>query len=323
MSFMGLLNVVAWSASLAAAATPGGERVLLDRIVATVNEDIITLSELKRSAGPFLAQNETPAQRKRLYEDVLGQLINEKLFAQQVKEARITVTENEVTASIEDILQRNGLTREQLLEALEARGRDLEDYRAELKQQLVQLKLLDIKVRSRIFIPETDVRAEYELLTRDEPAKVKVELSDIFLRFDEGTTADERAGVVETAQAARARIVSGAATFEEIAKEVSQGPTASKGGRLGDLEVRTLYAPFANAIADLEPGQVSEVFRTSDGVHIVKLERRWEEKARSYEEMKDRIREQLLRERTDEQTKIWLDEVKRSSAVDIRLDGLE
>ena len=302
---------------------PADGRVLLDEIVASVNDDIIIRSELETAVGPFLDQNPTPDRRKRLYRDILSQLVNEKLMAQQIDDAKINVSEPELKAAIGDILRQNKLTEDQLLEALKARGMTMSDYEEDVRNQLIRLKLVDMKVRSRVVVPEADIRAEYALRTQNDEPETKVELAHILLRFDEGASEEAKAEVVERAKAIRSRVVDDNEDFGALAKELSQGPTASKGGSLGELETGSLLPELARAVKPLEPGDISPPVLTPNGVHIVRLGSRRAEPTRSFESMRDEIYQELFQRRVDEQMTAWLAELERSSAVDIRLDDEE
>jgi peptidyl-prolyl cis-trans isomerase SurA len=304
---------------VALAAAPEG-RVLLDDIVATVNGDIVTRSELRAAAQPYVEQNPGAEQRKRLYEDVLEQLVNERLIEQQIEAAKIRVSDSEVQAAIEDILRQNDLTRAQLLEALQARGMSLDAYEADVKQQLIRLKLIDRKVRSKVVIPEADLRAEYERRTRDEAPEVKVDIDHILLRFDPSAPEADKRATVARAREVRERVTAGGEAFAEVAKEVSQGPTAAKGGGLGELEMTSLLPALAEAVQDLEPGEISGPVLTPNGVHVLKLNRRRQEKATSFEELRSKIYQDLFQKRADEQMQLWLKDLERQSAVDIRLE---
>ena len=316
-----MTGALALLALLGAQSSTSSERVLLDRIVATVNDDIVTLTELKQAAGPYLARNRTPTKRAALYQDILRELVNERLLSQQVAEANIDVPESEVDAAIEDVLQQNGIDRSQLMAALQARNMDMQTYRRDIREQLVRLKLIDLKVRSRVSLPEEDIRLEYERRVRDDPAKVKVEIAHILLRFDEGAPEAEQERVLAAAAAARARVVEGGEDFGAVAQEISQGPTASSGGGLGVLEETTLMPELATAVKVLEPGEVSPPIPTRNGVHVVRLIDRQLERARSLEDMRAVIYQDLYRERVEQEMSKWLDELRAKSTVETRLDG--
>ncbi|MBX2813303.1 MAG: peptidylprolyl isomerase [Myxococcales bacterium] len=304
-------------ASSSTTKAPKDRRVLLDQLVATVDNHVITLSEVQKNARPFLAQNQTTKRRNKLYEDVLEQLINEKLLEKQITEADINVSEGEVQAAIEDILRQNRLTPDQLQEAVVSRGITYEDYKHDVKKQLVQLKLIDLKVRSKIVITEEDLRAEYESRVRAESAKTKVSISHILLRFGDNATDEEKQRIEEQAEDVRRLVGEQPESFGEVAKELSQGPTAAKGGSLGELDELELLPALAAAIHSLEPGQISNPVVTPNGIHIVKLDQRRQEGAQSFEQMAGLLRRELQQQRSDDQMKVWLNELRRDSAINI------
>lgn len=294
------------------------ERVLLDRIVATVNGDIVTLGELQGAAAPYMEQNATPDRRKRLFTDILEQLVNERLISQQIEEANISVSDPEIEAAIEDVLRQNNLSREQLQQALEARGMDMRDYRSDVKDQLTRLKLIDLKVRSRIVIPEEDLRHAYERQMKDEKPTIKVAIAHIQLRLDPAGGAAERERIMAEATELRQRLEQGE-DFTELAKAFSQGPTAARGGGLGVLDMEALMPEFQQALRGLEAGQISPPVVAQGGVHIIRLEERQVVPTKSFEELRGQLYQGLYRQKVDEQMKLWLDELRRDSSVTTNL----
>ncbi|MEL6188052.1 MAG: peptidylprolyl isomerase, partial [Myxococcota bacterium] len=254
-----------------ALAADGKERVLIDKIVAVVNGEIITLSQLEAAATPFARPDVDPAA---LRADIIEQLVNEKLMEQQVKESKIGITDAELKAAIQDILRQNNLTEDQLMEALAARNMGFKEYQEDVKSQLIRLKLVDMKVRAKVVIPEDDLQAEYEIRTRDERAIRKVSLSHIFLRFPADAAPDQQAEITARAETLVARIKAGE-DFAAVAKEASDGPTASSGGEMGEFEEDTLFPEFAKALKSMTDGEVSGPVSTPSGVHILRLDRRW------------------------------------------------
>ncbi len=291
---------------------------LLDRIVAVVNDDVITLSELNQAAQPFLAENATDERRKKLHEDVLDQMIAERLLTQQVKEANLTVTEDEVNRAITDILRQNKITEDELKQAIESRGMAMSQYREDLKAQLVRLKIVDMKVRSRIQITESEIKAEYERVSRDQTREELVHIRHIFLRWGESPDPAEKERVLAQAKAAKERILAGA-VFADVAKELSQGPTAAQGGDLGTMEKKSLLPELARGIAKLKAGEISAPIETQSGVHVVLVEERKLKEGPAYTQVRDQIYQQLYQQTVERQMKIWLEELRAESAVEIRL----
>src|SRR5688572_15651029 len=106
-----------------------GQRQLVDRVVAVVNDDVITLSDVHRAAQPFLEHNQTEEKKQALYKDVLDQLIGEQLIAQQVTEAKLDVTEEEVDRAMKDIMRQHNIDEGQLRSAVESRGMSMGQYK--------------------------------------------------------------------------------------------------------------------------------------------------------------------------------------------------
>ena len=296
-----------------------GERELVDRIVATVDDEIVTLSEVKVAAQPYLQQNDTPARRKLLYKDVLNQLIDERLLSQQIADAKIEVTEDEVERAIKDILRQNKISMSDLEQAVQARGMSMGQYREDLKSQLVRLKLVDMKVRSRVVIPEADIKAEFDSRLKGQEKEELLTIRHLFFRWGESPDPDERSRVLERARAARAR-VQGGESFEAVAKEVSEGPTAAQGGSLGELSRKGLLPELDRALDGATEGTMTPPVETSNGVHVVLLEQRRFQSPVAYAELRDKIYQELYQKRVEEQMKSWLEELRGSAAVDVKLD---
>ncbi len=296
------------------------ERQLVDRIVAVVNDDIVTFSELKQASAPFLSEGDDEARKKEIYAQTLEQLVAEKLLSQQVKESQISVNEEDVDRAIKDILRQNKISEADLQQAVEARGMSMGQYREDVKSQLVRLKLIDLKVRSRINIPGADIKAEYEARTRDVAKEMTVSVRHIFFRWNDDSDAEAKAKVMERTRAARERVMKGE-DFSTVAKEVSEGPTATQGGSLGEMKEASLLPELATALKGKKKGDVTDVIETSGGVHIVRLDERKSSGASSYDAMRTQIYQELYQKQVETQMKAWLQELKHQGAIELRLDA--
>lgn len=293
-----------------ATADPG---VLVDRIAAVVNDDVITLSEVRAASRPLEQPGQTEAERQRLMSDVLDDLIADRLLEQQIRESEVEVTEADLERAVQDILRQNNITREQLEQALAARNMSMSQYREDLREQLLRLKVIDRNVRSKITITETEVEEAYQREIRDQDKTELVTISHIYVPFG-----DAPAAARATAEAALERVRQGEA-FEDVAREVSQGPTASTGGSLGELAVGGLLPGLARAVASMEVGDLSEPVEAGPGLHVVRLDARRFEAGTPFEEMAPKLREQLYQREMEKQMRLWLDELESKAAVDRRL----
>jgi peptidyl-prolyl cis-trans isomerase SurA len=295
-----------------------GERKLVDRIVAVVNDEIITLSELEAFAKDALEEPGGDEKRKATLHAALDQLISDRLLQQQVTLSKIDVGEEEVDRAIKDILRQNNITDAELRQAVEARRMSMGQYREDLKTQLTRIKLIDLKVRSRVQVSDIEVKGEYDKLTATEEKDEMVSIRHIFFRWGDGKDAAERARVLKQATDARQRVLKGE-DFGEVAKQLSQGPTATNGGDLGEVARKGLLPELAKAIEGIAVGEVTPPIETKSGVHIVRLDSRRAKEATPYAQMRNEIYQRLYTQEVDKQMKIWLEEVKASSAIDVRL----
>lgn len=294
------------------------ERELVDRIVAIVNDDVVTWSELQQAVGPFLERAGPEKQREQLTKDALDQLIADRLLNQQVAEAQITVEDDEVERAIEDICRQNNISREQLQQAVETRGLSMGQYKEDLKLQLVRLKLIDMKVRSRVVVPESDIRQEYDAEAALETREEMVQIRHLFFRYGDDSSAADQAKVMERAKAARDRVVKGE-SFAEVAKDQSEGPTAASGGDLGEMARGSLLPELAKALEGMKEGQLSQPIVTPNGIHVVLLEGRRQKAPEGYEAKKNKIYQRLYQQEVDRQMRVWIDELRSQAAVELRL----
>ena len=285
-----------------------GQREPVDRIVAIVNDDVVLSSELDDAVDKF------PGGKK----EVLEQLINEKLMLQQIADAKIEISDDDVARSIQDILRTNRITEAELKAAVEAQGMSMAQYKEQLKSQLIRLKLIDLKVRARVVIPESEIKSEYERRTRDESKDVLVRIRHIFLRWGESPDPNERLRVLSAARAARQRVVSGE-PFADVAKELSQSPTAASGGDLGEMNQAGMLPALAAGIKDLEDGGISQPIETESGVHVVLLEQRRRKASVSYADARMGIYQELYQKEVEAQMGVWLDELRKQAAVTVLL----
>ncbi|MEM7677704.1 MAG: peptidylprolyl isomerase [Myxococcota bacterium] len=287
-----------------------GDRELVDRIVAVVNDDVVIASELNAQAGPGVGDGQRKA--------MLEQLINERLMQQQIREAKININDDEVSRAIQDILRTNNISEAELQAAIDARNMSMSQYREDLKSQLIRLKLIDQKVRSRVVIPEAEIKAEFERQTRDEAKDEMVKIRHIFLRWGESPDPTERSRVMAKAQKARQQVMDGA-DFAETARAMSEGPTAATGGDLGEMSRQQMLPELARGIKGVKAGSLSAPIETDSGVHVVLVEARREKGSSAYAEARNAIYQKLYQREVEAQMKVWLEELRKQAAVSIML----
>ncbi len=297
---------------------------VIDRISAVVNDDIILLSELDRSFGPYLekikAYGYAPDKEKEMIfkarEGVLKQLIDGKLIDQQIKNSHITISEKEIDNAIERIKEANFYTAEDLNKALEQDGKTVEELRQNIREQILRKRLINFEVQSKIVITQDDIKAFYDSHKALYGGTKKVYLKNILMQVPVGADEAEKRVVYVQMEAIRKRIADGE-SFEELSMAFSQAPQASKGGDLGFFNIDVLAPKLQNAIDGLAAGDVTDILDTDLGYQIFLVQEIAREGAKSMEAAAPEIEQKLFNEIVDKKFKAWLENLRNRSHIKI------
>jgi len=293
-------------------------RQLVDRIVAVINSEVITLTELNEAAAPALRGELSGEQKTAAQKQTLDALIAERLIGQQITEAKISVSETDVDRAIEDITRQNNISRNDLQQAVQARGMTWAKYRSDLEQQIVRLKLIDLKVRSRVSIPDAEIKAAYDKEVSLNTSEKLVTLRHLFFRWGESPDPQERTRVLARAIDGQKRLQAGE-DFGAVAKAISDGPTATSGGSLGEIEATSLLPELARAARHLKVMQISAPIETQNGVHVIQIQKLSSKKPPAFAERRSALYQSLYQSEVERQMKLWLEELKKQSVIEIRL----
>jgi peptidyl-prolyl cis-trans isomerase SurA len=307
-------------------ATPARARVV-ERVVAVVNEDIILLSELEERLQPMLPQlqqipDET-SRRQRLEEvrrQMLNMMVDEELIRQEAQKLKITVTDKDLELAMADVMRKNNLTREQLEEALRQEGKDLLTYKSNiLRPQLLRLRVLNVQVRSRIMVGEEEVRSSYQKNMRALGVGTKIKARHIFVGVPRGAPPRQ---VAERKKHAAALLdkIRGGEDFAEVARKHSEDSvTRQDGGDLGTFERGTLPADVEDVVFAMKKGEIRGPLRAERGFHVIQVVDVRDSAARSFDEAKEELREQLYMQKMEKATTAWVAEVRKKSHIEIKL----
>lgn len=273
--------------ALLAVSSPAGSEVI-DRILATVNGEIITQSEFERyKTMIFFGAAEKPSGRE-ADRQILENMIEHKLLIQEAKKLEIEVKDKEVDAALNDILKNNNLTLARLEEELAKQRLTLAAYRQLLRDEIIQSHVIGRQVHSKITITDKDVQDYYNQSMRQHEKKgPRVRIQQILLLAPKDAGQKKIAEIERTAASLRERILAGE-DFGKLAATYSQGAGAQQGGELGYFYRGDLMPEIENIVFNLEPGQVSPVIKTDLGFHIIRVLERditgdnatWQDKAR-------------------------------------------
>lgn len=297
---------------------------IVDRIVARVNDDVVTLYDIRQAAIPYVLQQgmnpailEQPGERESLYKDVLEDLIDRKLLVQEAAKLELQIKDQELDEWLAFTRQQQQMTEEQFSAMIEQYGMRYTAYREMVRQNLLKIRMIKIKVGSQVNVTQQEVDQLYrERYGSDGGSEKFVTVSHILFRPE----TDDKAGhaaAVGRAKIAQKRLDAGE-DFETVAKETSEGPTAVKGGFLGTFRRGELDPEFENVAFAMEPGDVSKLVQTKFGYHIIEVTDVELRESADSDERRDLIRGELQQKAMERLLDQYLQTLRTRSFVDVR-----
>lgn len=299
--------------------------VIIDRIVAVVNDDVITLSELEEaeySLFNVMAQNEKGEKksipdRKVIKKRILDQFIEKKLQIQEADKLHIEVSDESIAESIKEIKDRNNIANDRDLEkGLALQGLTLMDLRRQLAERIKITKLVNRMVRARVQVNEDDILAYYRKHLAEYRLREEVHARHILLQVPEGALPKE----VKKTRLRIEKIVAdleNGADFAEMAKKLSEAPDAGKEGDMGYFKKGQMIAEIEQVVFSLKPGQRSGIVRSPFGFHIIEVLDRKEHTVDNDPALRNEIEDLVARKKTEDRMKSFLEELKKRAFINI------
>ncbi len=262
-------------AAFASAAESPKQGVPIDSIEVIVNDDVITHLELEKrvvSVTKMLQSQKTALPDKSVLErQVLERMITEMLLAQFAKESGLRIDDAQLDKTILRIAQQNKFSTVAAFRAkLEQDGTDFKEFREEIRNEIISVRLREREVDSKLVISENDVDNYLSNQERQEGKGDELLLAHILVVVPEQASADKIQNYRNRAEQALAQL-RGGASFAQVAAGYSDAQDALKGGEIGWRPADRLPPMFADALAKMKPGDVSDVLRSPSGFHIIKL----------------------------------------------------
>ncbi|HET7370979.1 MAG TPA: peptidylprolyl isomerase [Gammaproteobacteria bacterium] len=273
-----------WGAALIAAALVAAfvpamaadskQGVLLDRIVAIVNNDVILMSELEQQvdlARRSLRSQGTPVPpTDDLRHQVLQKMIATELQLQLAERQGIRISDDYVNGALAHIAQQNGFTLSEMPARLAAQGLDYNQFRQHIRDELIQRRVHEKQVENRVVVSPAEVDQFLVQQAQQGRGNTQYHVYQILLKVPPDATEAEAEKIHQQAETVYQKLKNGA-DFQATAAAMSDGRNALKGGNLGWLRGGELPASLANAVLTMDEGSISEPIRDEQGYHIVKL----------------------------------------------------
>ena len=318
---------LAASIALALTCAANGQASIVERVVAVVAERPILLSDVRQRARPFLYRilATTPGAPRRaaheteMFRELLNRMIDDRLEERAADQAHLGVTPDEVDRALENVAGQAKVTVGELMAEAHRQGLTEQDYRDEIRRQVLEGKLIQLRVRGRVHVTEQDALMSYDRWVRDYEAQPPVDVRIISMRIPPGATDAVIDAQVKLAEqiVARAR---GGESFCKLVKQYSaSASTFHVGcGSTGPQPMDAFQVPIQDAIRGLKEGDTADPIRFGNAaILIAQLGK--QPKPPPFEEVKDAMTERALGDAMERERKLWLQELRRGVYVDVRL----
>ncbi len=287
---------------------------VVDRVVAIVNNDIVTLYQLNKETEPYKKKIEATSysddQKQEMLKDInekiLNSLIDQSLTHQEAKKYRIDISENEIDRAVENILESKSMSMDDFLKALGQERLEIEEYRKNLKNQILHTKLINYAVKSKVIIMESDIIAYYKNHKEKYSGIQKYHLRNILMNSE-----DRIKEVKEK--------LDNKEDFTTLAKKYSIASNAQDGGDLGLFDIKNFPENIKAKILKLKKDQFTDVISTVQGFQIFYIEDIILKGGKTYDESHDEIHAILYNEQVEEKFEKWLKSLKQKAHIKIML----
>ncbi len=304
---------------------PEGWAEIIDRVVAIVNDDIITLKELNDAADNFpneaVFATNFGGEKPDIYEikrETLDRLIDDRLMEQEAKKRGISVSQREIDDAIESILKKNSISRQEMIDRLGSDGLSFEKYQEHIGREMKKSRFMDYEIKDKVTVIEDDIKKYYDEHTDFFRVIEMVRVQHILLSIPPNASETTIEGVNKNTRELVERINSGE-DFGKLAGIYSQGASAASGGDMGWFKRGEIIPFLETVVFDLEVGEVSGVIKSPLGLHMIKLMDKKEGEVRPFEGVKDEIRRILSAQEAEKELKELLEELRKTSFVKIKL----
>ena len=297
-----------------------GETV--ERIVAKVNGQIVTLTELDKEVdsameqlGPAQTPEENDARKAMLQSQVLERIIDNLLVLQVAEDRGLRVPSRFFQEWKQNIMKEMDIeTDEELERQVQLQGGSMADLRKRLEDGLLLQEVRRMEVDSKVSVSEPEIEERYRLHINDYTDPAKVRLREIVVRFDETNEIEQG----QKARQIRADIEQGA-DFAEVARMHSESGSREAGGDLGFFNDGELTESLATVAFSLNPDEVSEIIRLEKAFYILRVEEAVEAATKELDDVRNEVADAIFQEKMTEQMERFVKQLRERAIVEVKL----
>lgn len=298
---------------------------IAERIIAVVNGETITLSELNSAYEPYKKRIEEtykgPDKEKIIAENrlvLLDKLIDNIIIDQEAKKSQMIIKDEEVTDTINDFLSRRKMRMEELINELAKENSSIEAHRKEVKAHLLRMRLLRREIRSKVTVTEEEIGAYYLKNREAYEGKESLRIKQILILFPKGADVKTKDKLRDEMNAIHKRLLNGE-PFDFLAAQFSQGSAGATAGDLGFVEKGSMLPTVEDVAFSLKKDEISKVIESSIGLHIIQAIDRRGAGIKPIESVREEIKAKIEEEKIDKKYEEWIKELRRKSLIEIKL----
>ncbi len=298
---------------------------IMERIVAVVNGEIITMSELNSAFEPYkknIEESYKAADKEKVLAEskltMLNKLIDNYLIDQESKKSGIVINDDEVMTTINDALSKRKMKMDDLLYDLAKENSSIEAYKKELKDHLLRMKFLRREIKSRLAVSEEEIGDYYIKHREAYEGKEAVRIRQILILFPKNADENIKAKLRVEMDAIHKRLQNGE-PFDALAAQYSQEPAAATGGDIGFIEKGSMLPVVDSVAFSLKKDEISKVIESPVGFHIIKAIDKRGAGIKPIASVREEIKTKIEQEKMDKKYEEWIKDLRSKAIIEIRL----
>lgn len=295
---------------------------LVDRIVAVVNNDVVTLSDLNNAGQPYFQAimrkvpvNRQGAELSKARKEILHHLVDQLLIKQQAEKIGIEVSKEDIDQAINSIITGNNISMEKLRQGLKSMGTSEAEYREKIKGEILKSRLINFEIRSKIVITAKKIKEYYEQNYSAKQTNAKgYHIMQIGFSWGDKYRIKTREEALEKAKSVRQKLLAGE-NFQELAHAFSDLPSSEDGGDIGQFKKEELAPYMKETVLSMHVGEISEILNTPAGYQILKLVAAPGHEKPKLASVKEEIKAILYKQEEEKNYDDWLTDLRKKAFI--------
>lgn len=299
---------------------------VIEEIIARINSDIISRSDLQRAREQLMSElrQDLGAQAEHKFpereKDLLRDLIDQQLLLQRGKDLGITGDTDLIKRLDEVRKQMNLESMEDLEKAAQQQGVSFEDFKQNIRNTIITQAVISREVGSKLPLTREEVQKFYEEHKKEMEQPERVRLSEILVSTEKASPENQAAALAAAQPKAQQLLdsIRKGASFEEVAKKSSEGPSAAQGGELGSFNRGTLARELEDKVFAMKPGEVSDVIRTKQGFVILKVSEHQAAGVPPLKDIEPKVVDTIYYQKLQPALRAYLTKLRENAYIDIK-----